>query len=38
LIKDLEKDYFVEVLEKNKGFFVIKCKIRWLVDDFMLII
>ena len=28
LIKDLEKLYNVEVLEKNKGFFVIKCKIR----------
>ena len=26
LIKDLEKEYEVEVLEKNKGFFVIKCK------------
>lgn len=38
LIKDLEKSYNVEVLEKNKGFFVIKCKIRWLVEDFVLII
>ena len=28
VIKDLEKLYNVEVLEKNKGFFVIKCKIR----------
>ncbi len=28
LIKDLEKEYSVEVLKKNKGFFVIKCKIR----------
>lgn len=28
VIKDLEKEYNVEVLEKNKGFFVIKCKIR----------
>lgn len=28
LIKDLEKEYNVEILEKNKGFFVIKCKIR----------
>lgn len=28
LLKDLEKEYDVEVLEKNKGFFVIKCKIR----------
>lgn len=27
LVKDLEKEYQVEVLEKNKGFFVIKCKI-----------
>lgn len=28
LIKDLEKSYNVEVIKKNKGFFVIKCKIR----------
>lgn len=28
LLKDLEKEYDVDVLEKNKGFFVIKCKIR----------
>lgn len=28
LIKDLEDAYNVQVLEKNKGFFVIKCKIR----------
>lgn len=28
LIKDLEESYNVEVLEKNKGFFVIKCKIH----------
>lgn len=28
LIKDLEVEYNVQVLEKNKGFFVIKCKIR----------
>lgn len=28
LIKDLEKAYNVEILEKNKGFFVIKCKIH----------
>lgn len=27
LIKDLEKEYKVTVLEKNKGFFVILCKI-----------
>ena len=26
LIKDLEKEYITEVLEKDKGFFVIKCK------------
>lgn len=26
LLKDLEKEYQVEVLEKEKGFFVIKCK------------
>ena len=26
LIKDLEKEYKVEILEKDKGFFVIKCK------------
>lgn len=28
LIKDLEDAYNVQVLEKSKGFFVIKCKIR----------
>ena len=28
LIKDLNDIYNVQVLEKNKGFFVIKCKIR----------
>lgn len=26
LLKDLEKEYAVEVVEKEKGFFVIKCK------------
>ena len=26
LLKDLEKEYQVEILEKEKGFFVIKCK------------
>ena len=26
LIRDLQKEYKVDVLEKNKGFFVIKCK------------
>ena len=26
LIKDLDKEYNVEVLKKDKGFFVIKCK------------
>ena len=26
VIKDLEKEYNVEILEKDKGFFVIKCK------------
>lgn len=28
LIKDLGEMYNVQILEKNKGFFVIKCKIR----------
>ena len=28
LIKDLEKEYNLEVLKKDKGFFVIKCKKR----------
>lgn len=28
MIKDLETEYDVEVLGKNKGFFVIKCKIH----------
>lgn len=26
LVKDLEKEYKVEILEKEKGFFIIKCK------------
>ena len=26
LVRDLEKEYKVDILEKNKGFFVIKCK------------
>ena len=38
LIKDLEKEYEVTILEKEKGFFVIKCKKCWLVDKNMLII
>lgn len=38
LIKDLNDTYNVQVLEKNKGFFVIKCKIRWLVVKSVLII
>ena len=28
LIKDLEEEYNLEILEKDKGFFVIKCKKR----------
>lgn len=28
LMRDLEKVYKVSILEKNKGFFVIKCEIR----------
>ena len=27
IISDLEKEYTVEILEKKKGFFVLKCKI-----------
>ena len=38
LLKDLEKEYITEVLEKDKGFFVIKCKKCWLVAWNMLII
>lgn len=38
LMKDLEKDYILSVIAKNKGFFAIKCKIRWLNDNFVLII
>ena len=26
VVKDLEKEYIVDVLEKSKGFFIIKCK------------
>lgn len=38
MIKDLEEIYKVEVLNKIKGFFVIKCNLDWLIDEFMLII
>lgn len=37
-IKDLEKISKVEVLEKNKGFFVIKCIFDWHIDKNMVII
>ena len=38
MIRDLEEIYKVEILNKVKGFFVIKCDLGWLVDENMLII
>lgn len=38
MIRDLEEFYKVEVLNKIKGFFVIKCKLDWLIAQSMLII
>lgn len=38
MIKDLEEIYKVEVLDKVKGFFVINCKIDWLIEETVLII
>lgn len=38
MIRDLEKIYKVEVLNKIKGFFVIKCDLDWLIAQSMLII
>ena len=38
MIRDLEEIYKVEILNKVKGFFVIKCNLGWLVDENMLII
>lgn len=38
MIRDLEEIYKVEVLNKIKGFFVIKCKLDWLIAQSMLII
>jgi hypothetical protein len=29
MMRDLEEYYNVEVLNKNKGFFVIKCVLHW---------
>lgn len=38
MVRDLEEIYKVEILNKVKGFFVIKCDLGWLVDENMLII
>jgi len=38
MIRDLEEIYKVEVLNKIKGFFVIKCNLDWLIAQSMLII
>ena len=38
MIRDLEEIYKVEVLNKIKGFFIIKCKLDWLIAQSMLII
>ena len=29
MIRDLEEYYITEVINKNKGFFIIKCVLRW---------
>lgn len=38
MLFDLQKVYNAEVIKKNKGFFIIRCKFRWLVSKFVLII
>jgi len=38
MIRDLEQIYKVEVLNKIKGFFIIKCNLDWLIAQSMLII
>jgi len=38
LLKDLEAKYIVNVIGKNKGFFVIRCKLRWHLVQYMLLI
>lgn len=38
MLKDLEKYYITEILNKSKGFFVIKCILRWHLVWNMLII
>lgn len=38
MLRDLEKYYNVEVINKNKGFFVIKCILHWHLVWNMLII
>jgi len=38
MIRDLEEIYKVEVLNKIKGFFVIKCELDWLIAQSVLII
>jgi hypothetical protein len=32
-MKDMEKDYNVNLIEKNKGFFIIDCEKRWLIEQ-----
>lgn len=38
IIKELEQLAKVEILDKNKGFFVIKCKFDWHIDKIVVII
>ena len=38
IIKDMESVCSLEVLEKNKGFFVIKCKFNWQLEQVVVII
>lgn len=30
--KDLEKEYFVDIVNKKKGFYIIKCKKKWYIE------
>ena len=32
IIKDMQKDYEISIIKKNKGFYVICAKNRWLLD------
>ncbi len=38
MLKDINNVYFAELIKKNKGFWIIKCILRWQVAENMLII